>query len=90
MIAVILSSHLRARAAGAESISLQAGSALSILDQLFSRHPALRPAIVTRNGGLQPFVRLFHNGRIVAPDELPRLKVNPGDEIRLVSAVAGG
>lgn len=59
------------------------------IEQLVTRHPALRELIFYKDGPLQTFIEIYLNRKAAYPDELSH-KVRDGDEIHLTITIAGG
>jgi sulfur-carrier protein len=70
-------------------IQVEAGDVRAVLDELERRFPGFRPQVVTPDGTLHRFVKLFVNGELLARGDLGR-KLEADDELEIVAAIAGG
>jgi MoaD family protein len=87
---VFIPSVLRANVGGAKSVEIEGASIRGVVDALVARHPALKGQLLTEDGDLNRFVNVYVNGqdvRYLAGLDTP---VAPGDEVRLLPAMAGG
>jgi MoaD family protein len=87
---VFIPSVLRANVGGAKSVEIDGASIRGVVDALVARHPALKGQLLTEEGDLNRFVNVYVNGqdvRYLAGLDTP---VAPGDEVRLLPAMAGG
>lgn len=90
MSTVHIPSVLRANVGGVKALDVDGESIRGVVDALVARHPALRGQLLTDDGDLNRFVNVYVNGqdvRYLAGLDTP---VAPGDEVRLLPAMAGG
>ncbi len=59
------------------------------MNELVAQCPDLRPVLFDAQGRLRQAHRLFHNGDMIAHDDVARPSA-PGDEIAILTAIAGG
>lgn len=59
------------------------------LETLLDELPGLRPVLMDGRGRVRAAHRMFFNGEALAPDELSR-SCGPGDEVFILTAIAGG
>jgi len=81
---------LRPNVGGVKSLDVDGGSIRAVVDGLIERHPALKGQLLTDDGEINRFVNVYVNGqdvRYLAGLDTP---VAPGDEVRLLPAMAGG
>lgn len=71
------------------SLRFVPGTIQSVLDELFTRHPALKGRFYTASGTPQPFVRVFYQDTDLR-DLPPETPLQDGDTITVVQALAGG
>ncbi len=57
---------------------------------LVERHQALAPCVLTADGSLHRFVKVYVNTQDVRYRELLDTPISDGDEITIVAAVSGG
>ena len=63
---------------------------INVMEYLDNQYPGIKEKIFDSSGNLRQFVNIFINGEDVRYLEGVRTKVNSGDEISIVPAVAGG
>jgi sulfur-carrier protein len=80
---------LRDQAGGSRSVDVSGSTVSEALEDLFSRHPALRDR-VTENGELSTFINVYVNDRDVRYREGLGTALAEGDTIILLPAMAGG
>ncbi len=80
---------LRETVGGARELEAAGRTVHEVLDDLFTRHPALRERVTT-DGELSPFVNLYVNGRDVRYTTGLATPVDPDDQVILLPAMAGG
>ncbi len=81
---------LRAQVGDAKELDLSGASVGEIIDQLVRRHPQLRDHLLAEDGGLHRFVNVYLNDEDVRYLDKLDTKVNDGDTISILPAVAGG
>ena len=72
------------------AVDVEGDSIRGVVDTLIAQHPALKGQLLTDDGDLNRFVNVYVNGqdvRYLAGLDTP---VAPGDEVRLLPAMAGG
>lgn len=73
-----------------ESVLLPEGTAiLNLIHELAKRLPGSFQEIALLDGAPSPHIRVFHNRRLVRPEDFGQPLVD-GDEIMLFPAIAGG
>ena len=90
MSTVFIPTVLRPNVGGAKTLDLGGETIRGVVDELVTRHPALRQQLLTDQGDLNRFVNVYINGqdvRYLAGLDTP---VAPADEVRLLPAMAGG
>ena len=80
---------LRETVGGERELEASGETVVDVLDDLFSRYPALRDR-VTSEGALSPFVNVYVNGRDVRYGVGLATAVGPDDQVILLPAMAGG
>jgi molybdopterin converting factor small subunit len=92
MITFQISGYLIEYAGGKAEIKLDSAPATvgEALDQLWSRHVALRDRVLTERGEVRPHVNIFLNSQVVQRDQVLRTKTEGNDEICIMPAVSGG
>lgn len=86
---IVVSGNLR-RFMGYESeIEVDADSVPTALGRLVERFPDLRPVVLDADGNLRQVHRLYLNGELLDRGEAVRA-LAPGDELGILTAIAGG
>ncbi len=85
----ILSGNLLRFSDFRKEISIPAPTLGEGLQQLTRQHPQLRPVLVDGEGQLRGVLRVFLNGQQLEPVLLEHA-LGEGDEITLLTAIAGG
>lgn len=80
---------LREATGGNRTVSATGDTVAEVLDDLFTRYPALRDR-VTEEGELSRFVNVYVNDRDVRYREGLATAVGPDDTVILLPAMAGG
>lgn len=81
---------LRAFTGGAKAVSGSGDTLADLLTDLDSRHPGLRARLITPEGGLHRFVNIYVNDEDVRFQGSLDAKLNDGDTVTILPAVAGG
>ena len=90
MSTVFIPSVLRPSVGGVKSLEVDGETIRLVVGGLVERHPSLGGQLLTDAGDLNRFVNVYVNGedvRYLAGLDTP---VAPGDEVRLLPAMAGG
>lgn len=90
MSTVYIPSVLRANVGGVKSLQVEGDSIRTVVSGLVERHPALGSQLLTEDGDLNRFVNVYVNGQDVRYLSGLDTPVGPGDEVRLLPAMAGG
>jgi molybdopterin synthase sulfur carrier subunit len=92
MITFQISGYLIEYAGGKAEVKIDAAPATvgEALDQLWSRHIALRDRVLTERGEVRPHVNIFLNSQVVRRDQALGTKTAGNDEICIMPAVSGG
>lgn len=88
-IPVLIPTAFKKHTGGEGRTEVEAGSVREMLNILFERYPAMRPAVMERDH-LHRHVNIFINGldsRFIGGLDSPLAE---GDEVQLVVAIAGG
>jgi sulfur-carrier protein len=81
---------LRKHTAGEKKVTGNGHTLRELVDDLDTRHPGLRDALVGEDGELHRFINVYVNdedARFLGGVESP---LSPGDEVSILPAVAGG
>ena len=74
---------------GEAEVKVEASTLLACLDAVEARYPGFRAQVMTADGEIHRFVRLFVNGKLIDPARLDAA-IAPNDEVRVLAAIAGG
>lgn len=80
---------LRGPIHGAAHVEVDGATVRACIQAADARFPGFAAQILTPDGGVHRFVRLFLNGASLFSSELDR-PVSPKDEIAVLAAIAGG
>ena len=89
-IEVRIPTILRPYTGGAKSVEGTGDTLADLLTDLDARHPGLRGRLVTEAGALHRFVNVYVNDEDVRFLGALDAKVNDGDTVTILPAVAGG
>jgi molybdopterin synthase sulfur carrier subunit len=81
---------LRTYTAGEKSVAAAGDTISDLLTDLDSRYPGFRGRLVTPEGGLHRFVNVYINDEDVRFLGALDAKLNDGDTVTILPAVAGG
>jgi molybdopterin synthase sulfur carrier subunit len=81
---------LRRLSDGQTTVDVSAGDLASAIDALDARYPGFKDRLLDEKGELRQFVNVYLNDEDVRLGSGLREKVEEGDEISIVPAVAGG
>jgi MoaD family protein len=81
---------LRTYTGGEKSVAAAGDSISDLLTDLDSRYPGFRGRLVTAEGGLHRFVNVYINDEDVRFLGALDAKLNDGDTVTILPAVAGG
>ena len=81
---------LRSYTGGAKTVEGSGDTIADLLTDLDSRHAGLRDRLITTEGGLHRFVNVYINDEDVRFLGALDAKLNDGDTVTILPAVAGG
>ena len=81
---------LRAQAGGQASVSVDGATVGELFNALIEQYPGLRGNLLDEQGGLHKFVNVYTNDEDIRYLEGLDTKVNDGDVLSILPAVAGG
>jgi molybdopterin synthase sulfur carrier subunit len=81
---------LRQYTSGAKSVSGEGATIADLLTNLDASYPGLRGRLITDQGGLHRFVNVYVNDEDVRFLGALDAKLNDGDSVTILPAVAGG
>ena len=86
---IILSGNLRRFAGFQRVIKVEANSIREGIERLVEQHPAIKPVMLDSQERIRGIHRLFFNDELLEHGDLTQ-PAQAGDELRVVTAVAGG
>jgi molybdopterin synthase sulfur carrier subunit len=89
-IEVRIPTILRTYTGGAKSVEGAGDTVADLLADLDTRYPGLRARLITEDGGLHRFVNVYVNDEDVRFLGALDAKLNDGDSVTILPAVAGG
>ncbi len=89
-VEVKLPTVLRAHADGQASVSVDGATIGEVFNALIEQYPGLRANLLDETGGLHKFVNVYVNDEDIRYLEQLDTKVEAGNEISILPAVAGG
>ncbi|HEX6686320.1 MAG TPA: MoaD family protein [Candidatus Limnocylindrales bacterium] len=81
---------LRSFTGGSKAVSGSGETLAELLDDLDARHPGVKGRLITPEGGLHRFVNIYVNDEDVRFLGSLDAKLNDGDTVTILPAVAGG
>ena len=88
-VKVRLHPYFQDLANGQEVVEANGNTVRQLIDDLDSKYPGIKEHLLDHKGRLQGFVELFVNNEVVYPESTAML-VNDGDEVEILTIVAGG
>lgn len=89
-VEVRLPTILRSHVGGSSSLAADAGTVHELVSELVSRHPGLRGQLLAGDGILHRFVNVYRNDDDIRYLDSLDTKLDDGDVVSFVPAVAGG
>jgi molybdopterin synthase sulfur carrier subunit len=89
-IIVRIPTPLRKLTDGQDVVNGQGETLSACIDGLESQYPGLKERLCDETGDLRRFVNVYVNGEDVRFQDGLQTALNPGDEVSIVPAVAGG
>jgi molybdopterin synthase sulfur carrier subunit len=89
-IEVRIPTILRSYTGGTKTVEGAGDTIAALLDDLDTKHPGLKGRLLTPEGGLHRFVNVYVNDEDVRFLGALDAKLNDGDSVTILPAVAGG
>jgi sulfur-carrier protein len=89
-IRVLIPTPLRRYTGGEGRVTASGATVGDLLAALDRRYPGLQAQICDEDGRIRRFVNVFVNGRNVRDAEGEETRLEPGDEVGVMPAMAGG
>jgi sulfur-carrier protein len=81
---------LRTVCGGARTLDADGSSIGAVLSDLAKRHPALALHLFDEQGAIRRNIVFLHDGQMIRAKDASVRRIEPGDEIVLTNALAGG
>jgi molybdopterin converting factor small subunit len=88
-VKIKLHQYYQEMAGGKEVVEAEGSTIAELFDDLEKRYPGIKEHLVDKRGKLQGFVEVFVNSEIVYPERTGD-RVKDGDEVEILTIVAGG
>jgi len=88
-VTVKLHQYFQDMAGGKQVVEAEGHTIVELIDDLETKYPGIKEHLLDKRGRLQGFVELFVNSQIVYPENTG-MQVKDGDEIEILTIVAGG
>ena len=89
-IKVIIPGALHAFTRGQAEVSAEGKTVMEVVEYLDRQYPGFRERICDQDGNLRRFINLFVNDESVRSGNSLHTEVSAGDELLIVTALAGG
>lgn len=89
-VQVLIPTPLQKYTADQASVSMEAKSVAALIVALESAFPGIRPRLCDENGKIRKFLNFYVNSEDIRFLDNENTALNPGDEVSIVPAVAGG
>ena len=89
-VQVLIPTPLQKYTADQASVSLEAKSVADLIDAMEIAFPGIRTRLCDENGKIRRFLNFYVNSEDIRFLENETTSLNPGDEVSIVPAVAGG
>ena len=83
-------SPLRQFTENQSSVSVDGTTVSEVLENIFNQYPEIRNQLLDGNGSIRNFVNIYVNGVDVREKDNLETPVEPGADIRIIPAIAGG
>jgi molybdopterin synthase sulfur carrier subunit len=90
VVQVLIPTPLQKYTADQASVSLEAKSVADLIDAMEIAFPGIRTRLCDENGKIRRFLNFYVNSEDIRFLENETTSLNPGDEVSIVPAVAGG
>jgi len=90
MAQVRVPTPLRKLTGGAETVEADGASVAAVVRHLDEQYPGMKDRICDESGAVRRFVNIFVNGEDIRFLQQLETPVQPGDELSIVPAIAGG
>jgi molybdopterin synthase sulfur carrier subunit len=89
-VQVQIPSQFRSLTGGAAEVSVEAQDVAGLIEALGSRHAGLKERLLDSDGGVRRFVRIYVNEEDIRFLDEQKTRLQPGDTVAIVPAIAGG
>ncbi len=89
-VTVRIPAPLRKLTGGESDVTADGPTVSAIIDNLEANHPGLKERLCDDAGAIRPFVNIYLNDEDIRFLDGPDTKLNEGDMVSIVPAIAGG
>ncbi len=89
-VTVRIPAPLRKLTGGESDVAADGSTVSAIIDSLEATHPGLKERLCDDSGAIRPFVNIYLNDEDIRFLDGPDTKLNEGDLVSIVPAIAGG
>ena len=75
---------------GQAEVESQGATVVELVEQLNRQYPGLKERLCDESGKLRRFVNIFVNDEDIRFLQMDQTKINDGDEVSIIPAIAGG
>ncbi len=89
-VKVRIPTPLRSLTNGSEEVTVEGGSIKEVVDNLETQHNGFKERLCDENGQIRRFINIYLNDEDIRFKDNQETQVSDGDQISIVSAIAGG
>ena len=87
---ILVPEQLRKVLGGQITLTLELTNIADLVKQISEKYPAAKQRLINDKGEFNRFVNVYVNGEDIRFLDLMNTKINDGDEISIIPAIAGG
>jgi len=90
MAVVYIPTPLRRLTGGQAKVEVEASTVEELVDRLEASYPGVRDRLLDEEGNIKRFINVFVNGEEIRGLQSEQTALQPGDEVSIIPAMAGG
>ena len=90
MNTILVPEQLRKVLGGQTTLTLELTNIADLVKQISEKYPSAKQRLINDKGEFNRFVNVYVNGEDIRFLDLMNTKINDGDEISIIPAIAGG
>ena len=90
MATVYIPTPLRRLTGGQAKVEVQASTVSELVGQLEASYPGVKDRLLDEDGNVKRFINVFVNGEEMRSLQSEQTPLQPGDEVSIIPAMAGG